>query len=289
MKNLIAFLVLAVSITACNNEAEKKLNTITLVDSVQTSNNQFCYESTNPRDKIILSIHLVGTDVSGEMLYAIQGKDRNEGTVHGEWIGDTLLVDYLFQAEGTISSRQLIFLKEDSMLVEGYGESQEVDGKIRYADRSKLSFGSGIRLKEVNCTDQPENQPENSTAIPVQVEQGSEELYRYRWELKEMNQQQVAKDKRPNFALLFTPGQQNRVSGIGGCNRLSGSFELSGTNGFKFGPIASTKMACPDMEQEAMFLKALAEINQWKIEKNELYLKVDGATVLIFEPITGKQ
>ncbi|MCF1715602.1 META domain-containing protein [Flavihumibacter sp. RY-1] len=285
LRVLFVFIVLA----GCNNASDKSVSSsVALVDSIQSSTNHYCYENAAGTDSIRLSIDLVGTDVSGELLYAIRGKDRNEGSVHGEWFGDTLVLDYMYQSEGSLSSRQVVFIKQDSILVEGYGASEEVDGKIRFVNRAELSFGQGIRLKEVNCeTPLAASSPVASTA-PIQLEQGSEVLYMYRWELKELNGTTIEEARRGQFFLLFTPGQVGRVSGKGGCNRISGNVELLENRGLKFGAIASTKMACPDMEQEAIFLKSLAEVNQWKIVNNVLYLQKDGSNLALFQSVTNK-
>ncbi len=290
MEKLLRLCCLFIVLIACNNASDKSMNSsVSLVDSIQSSTNHYCYENAAGTDSVSLHIDLVGTDVSGELLYAIRGKDRNEGSVHGEWFGDTLLLDYMYQSEGSLSSRQVVFLKQDSLLVEGYGASEEIEGKLRFVNRAELSFGQGIRLKEVNCEALlMASSPAASTA-PIQVEQGSEGLYKYKWELKELKGESIDEAKRPQFALLLMPGQPGHVSGKGGCNRISGSFELNGTNGLKFGAIASTKMACPDMEQEAIFLKSLSEVNQWKIVNNELHLMLNGSSIAIFQAVTGKK
>lgn len=57
------------------------------------------------------------------------------------------------------------------------------------------------------------------------------------------------------------------VSGSGGCNRMAGKAKIAG-NRLSFGPIASTKMACPPaaMNQEAKFFAALADVRGWRID-----------------------
>jgi len=289
MRKLLRISSAFIILVSCNNASDKSVSSnIALVDSIQSSTNHYCYENAGGTDSIRLSFDLVGTDVSGELLYAIRGKDRNEGSVHGEWFGDTLVLDYMYQSEGSLSSRQVVFIKQDSLLVEGYGTSEEVDGKLRFVNRTQLSFGSGIKLKEVNC-DEPNAAPSTAASnTPIQVEQGSEVLYMYRWELKELNGATIEEAKRGQFFLLFTPGQVGRVSGKGGCNRISGNVELLENRGLKFGAIASTKMACPDMEQEAIFLKSLPEVNQWKIVNNVLYLQKDGSNLALFQSVTNK-
>jgi len=74
-----------------------------------------------------------------------------------------------------------------------------------------------------------------------------------------------------------------RVSGQGGCNRYTGGFTLSG-EGLRFGPAASTMMACAEalMNQEQAFFAALAGVAGFDIdETGALLLKgVDGRVLV---------
>ena len=70
-----------------------------------------------------------------------------------------------------------------------------------------------------------------------------------------------------------------RLSGSGGCNRITGSYQLDGDR-LTFGPIASTRMACPEaMDQEQAFLKALAAVRSYRIPGGTLEL-LDGSNVV---------
>lgn len=100
---------------------------------------------------------------------------------------------------------------------------------------------------------------------------GSEMLFQYKWNLTELNGKPVPTGTPDTAQLLFYPGQVSRVSGSTGCNRLNGTFELSGVNKIKFSPLATTKMACPG-NTEAQFLTALAQVDNWSIINNELLL-----------------
>ena len=75
-----------------------------------------------------------------------------------------------------------------------------------------------------------------------------------------------------------------RVAGSAGCNRIVGSFSLTG-EGLRFGPMASTMMACPDplMEQERRMLDALEQVVAFDMDENGtlLLLGEDHASVLI--------
>lgn len=62
-----------------------------------------------------------------------------------------------------------------------------------------------------------------------------------------------------------------KVTGSDGCNRLSGSAEISG-DVITFGPIASTKMACPGVQGTEAVRKALTGAVTWRIDYNVLTL-----------------
>jgi heat shock protein HslJ len=101
---------------------------------------------------------------------------------------------------------------------------------------------------------------------------GSEMLYKYKWYLTELQGQPFTFIGNDNYAhLLFTAGQPNRVSGSTGCNRLNGSYDLTGINFIKFSPLATTRMACPG-NTEAQFTDALSQVNNWSIANEQLLL-----------------
>lgn len=84
--------------------------------------------------------------------------------------------------------------------------------------------------------------------------------------------------------LLFAAG---RVTGTTGCNRYNGSYELTGANGIKFGPLASTLMACvgPVMEQEQAFTAALTATATYSLSGDVLTFKdAAGAELATFKP-----
>jgi len=75
--------------------------------------------------------------------------------------------------------------------------------------------------------------------------------------------------REPYFALN---SESHRVSGSGGCNGLTGSYELNGQN-LTFRQMASTMMACPEgMDTEKAFLQALTKVRKWKIAEQRLQL-----------------
>src|SRR5581483_5255856 len=79
----------------------------------------------------------------------------------------------------------------------------------------------------------------------------------------------ASEQQEPHIVLNRT---SHRVSGSGGCNRIMGSYELSGDR-ITFSQIAGTMMACANgMDTEQAFLKALSQVKTWKIAAQRLEL-----------------
>lgn len=100
------------------------------------------------------------------------------------------------------------------------------------------------------------------------------------WKLVELEGQALAaadKARAPNLTFSAT---DERVSGSGGCNRLSGRYTLDGDK-LSFGPLAGTMMACiAGMDQEKRFLQALAKVRSHRVAGGYLEL-LDGAGAVI--------
>jgi heat shock protein HslJ len=96
-----------------------------------------------------------------------------------------------------------------------------------------------------------------------------------RWELSELEGQAAppgAGGRQPNLEFL---SEDNRVGGFAGCNRFMGAYTLNGPD-LSFGPLGSTRMACPDgMALEHFYLGVLAKVSA--------YTTVDGELVLLDE------
>lgn len=66
--------------------------------------------------------------------------------------------------------------------------------------------------------------------------------------------------------------ESGRMSGSGGCNRLTGGYELNGNN-LKFSQMALTRMAClHGGNTESQFVQALEDVSAWKIASGLLWL-----------------
>ena len=81
--------------------------------------------------------------------------------------------------------------------------------------------------------------------------------------------QSASAQQQPSIVL---ESRSHRVSGSGGCNRITGGYELQGDH-LIFNQMASTMMACVSgMDTEEVFLDALKQVRGWKITDNDLEL-----------------
>ncbi|MBL0740273.1 hypothetical protein [Chryseolinea lacunae] len=99
-----------------------------------------CYAFHKGGSTIQLDLEVNGERASGQLLYSLEEKDKNTGTIHGTAKGNTLDVYYVFLSEGITSTREVIFQLTDSALVEGIGNHEERNDTSFYADKSKVRF-----------------------------------------------------------------------------------------------------------------------------------------------------
>ena len=129
-----------------------------------------------------------------------------------------------------------------------------------------------------NATADPATNPTPPPAEPAGG--GSEKLFAHRWALAEAAGQPVAPtgDTREAHLLFFPP---NRLSGSTGCNRLTGTFELTGGGQLKFSPLATTRMLCPEpaAAAETRFVQALSTVKTYYVTDAALELR-DGTAIV---------
>ncbi len=104
------------------------------------------------------------------------------------------------------------------------------------------------------------------------------------WKLTEMDGKADpafdAEEDTFNFTLDPT---RMMVYGVGACNRLFGSYEREGKDELDIDQLASTMMACPNMDLESRFAKLLEEADKFRIDGDVLTLFDDGRKVLVFK------
>ena len=95
------------------------------------------------------------------------------------------------------------------------------------------------------------------------------------WKLKILEGEEVKMGENQEREIYFTLKlEDNRVVGFAGCNNIMGSYTLGVGNRIRFSQMATTMMACPDMEIEQEFLKVFELADNYTIVGDELLLNV---------------
>ena len=120
--------------------------------------------------------------------------------------------------------------------------------------------------------------------LPDEAGPGPAPLENTWWKLTQVGDTPVVTAEGQEEPHLILDPKEMRASGSGGCNRMTGRYELNGGR-LTFGPMAGTLMACQNgMETEKAFHEAIARVQLWKIEGQRLnLLDAAGAVVARFE------
>ena len=106
------------------------------------------------------------------------------------------------------------------------------------------------------------------------------------WRLEQLGGEPVASTGDPQRDPQLQFDRRNgRVSGSGGCNRVSGTFERSG-NSLRLSQLASTRMACADPARsasESQFFAALQSTASYRLQGSSRMSLLDssGRTVAV--------
>lgn len=109
------------------------------------------------------------------------------------------------------------------------------------------------------------------------------------WQAVRVGDRAVAAEARqgPRAPGLRFDAGTKRFGGSGGCNRLAGTYALNGSS-LRLEGAAATKMACPDLEAEQAFVRALEATARHRVLGGMLELyDAEGALLVRFEGRAG--
>ncbi len=107
------------------------------------------------------------------------------------------------------------------------------------------------------------------------------------WKLVELRGKKIENTgNSPKEAFLFINADGKSVYGNAGCNSVNGGVELTEMNRIKFSKMASTMMACPNLEDEREFLQMLETVDNYNLWGDTLILnKARMASLARFENV----
>jgi len=152
MKTRILAICLAASLFACQKKEENKKPIDTAApEAAAMVSGKSCYQYVKGGDTITMSLAMNANNANGELVYQFDGKDRNEGTFSGTFIGDTLFADYRFNSEGVQSIRETIFLRRGDVLIQGFGDMVEDGNKQSFRLPKQIRFEKELQLVKMDC------------------------------------------------------------------------------------------------------------------------------------------
>jgi hypothetical protein len=150
-----AFLLLSIAagfMAACQSKTtEEKIDSIAKSPDTVVPASKACYAYMKNRDTVTLSYTIAGNTIAGELSNNLFEKDKNSGQINGIIKGDTIIADYAAKGEGVTSVRQVAFLKKGDQLLEGYGDTEQKNGKMVFKKLQDLKFVNAIGLSAVDC------------------------------------------------------------------------------------------------------------------------------------------
>ncbi len=111
------------------------------------------------------------------------------------------------------------------------------------------------------------------------------DLKNTRWVLRSLHGEPVKLGGDPwdkELFLQFPQDEEGRLQGYAGCNTFRGTYSREG-EAISFGPLMSTRRACPNLELEGKYLQALESVNAFHIEGDVLTLSSGGEAVAVFQ------
>ena len=159
MNNYILSAFILLFAISCEKKSSETVNTSTTPpdsvtvpetnERVESSSVQTCYMANTGKDSVFASLDDNLGTITGKMRYKNFEKDSSYGDLNGISDGDTLKVDYVFQSEGSTSTREIWFLMKDGKLLEGIAEYDETGEK--YKNTLDIKYQGGHQLSAVNC------------------------------------------------------------------------------------------------------------------------------------------
>lgn len=101
------------------------------------------------------------------------------------------------------------------------------------------------------------------------------------WKLTSLNGAKISDSDYSRGVPYINFSQDNKISGNGGCNGFSGTYNLNDEGGINVSQIAATKIFC-EGAKENEFFKAIEESDMTKIDADKLILMKGVDETMIF-------
>lgn len=101
------------------------------------------------------------------------------------------------------------------------------------------------------------------------------------WQLIQLGGETI-QPQEGSFTVTLS-ADNGQITGVGACNRLSGPYKSDEKRSLKIGPLASTRMACPDLKHEQAFIQALESATHYDMDGPMLLILSNGELRAVFQ------
>ncbi|MDQ6529861.1 META domain-containing protein [Flavobacterium sp. LHD-85] len=174
-----------------------------------------------------------------------------------------------------------------------------MDANVKMYQASNETTSATITIQQLDCQDSMSGVI-SPYSVKVEIRNNSEletkklsgcgkYITDYRlhdiWVLEELNGYKVfATDFQKEMPRIEINSSENRFSGYGGCNAISGSIFYE-KDLLRFSKVLSTLMACPSGNKESEFTKALQSTTTYSIGNNQLILSNPSGKLAVFKKV----
>jgi heat shock protein HslJ len=196
---------------------------------------------------------ILSTAIMSAQKLSITGELSHVMAIGGETTGWAVHLDAEISVDGK-TMRSIEVRDAEPGRLEGFvGKRITATGRIAHRQGIETGEKPFLRIASVN----------EALASTLRTENATGDLKGSEWVLEDLSGLGVI--DRVQATLIFP--EPGKVAGKASCNRFFGTVHIQGDQ-IKFGPLGSTRMACPEavMKQEKRYLDALqaAERVEWK-------------------------
>ena len=107
------------------------------------------------------------------------------------------------------------------------------------------------------------------------------------WQLVQLGGETI-RPEEGRFTITLS-AENGQLSGVGACNRLSGTYRSDEKRSLRIGPLAATRMACPDLKREQAFIEALESATHYDMDGPMLLILSNGELRAVFQALPAPE
>ena len=107
------------------------------------------------------------------------------------------------------------------------------------------------------------------------------------WQLIQLGGETI-QPQEGSFTITLS-AENGQLSGVGACNRLSGTYRSDEKRSLRIGPLAATRMACPDLKREQAFIEALESATHYDMDGPMLLILSNGELRAVFQALPAPE